>query len=278
MESSLMSALQHRPERLDAVGMGHAVHVLADRVLDAFMRVRNALVGYGVIGIDNRVRLGIFGHEALQRFSVGVLDHLGVNLVRGAVLRADYRHHVHRAAARRRLALGVRHVLALPANIGFVKFDRPVERALAIVRPGFPDAMQHEPCRRLGNAKIAFQLHGRNRLEVCQAKVNSYSPLAQRYFRPLHGRTGLDAEVGAAIRTPIRHLDMRGFAGSNRSAFRAMATIRPDDGFKPRGRRFLGREHVHQLDDGESLAMGFSGCFLRHFRSPFLPLKYREET
>ena len=69
---------------------------------------------------------------------------------------------------------------------------------------------------------------------------------------------------------------MRGFAGADRSAFRAMAAGRPDDRFKPRRRRFLGREHVHQFDDGDPLAMRFSGCLFLHFRSPFLPLRYGE--
>ena len=68
VERSLVSAFQHRPERLDAVGVRHAVDVLGNRVLDALMRVRDAFVGRRVVGVDHSARLGILGDEAVQGY------------------------------------------------------------------------------------------------------------------------------------------------------------------------------------------------------------------
>ena len=271
-----MSAFQHRPERLDAVGVRHAVDVLADRVLHRLVRVGNALVSRCVVGVNRGIRRSIVGDEVLQHALVRTLDHAGVDLVGCPILRADDRHHVHRAAARRRLAFGVRHVLALPADIGFVKLNRPVERPRAIAAPGFPDTVENEPRRRLRYTDVAFQLHRRNRLEGGQAQVDRDPPLPKRDFRPLHGGARLDAEVGPAIRAPIGHLGMAGFTGAERSAFGAVATVRPDHRFKPLRGGFLARKQVHQLDDGKSFAVRFSGCFLRHFRYPFRHFEYRD--
>ena len=277
VERSLVSAFQHRPERLDAVGARHAVDVLGNRVLDALMRVRDAFVGRRVVGVDHSARLGILGDEAVQGILVRALDHAGVDLVGGPILRADHRRHVHRAASGGFGPLGVRLVLALAAKVGLVELYWAVERAFAVtVSPSLTYAVQHEPRRRLGDTDIAFQLHGRDRFKVGQAEVNRNRPLAHRDFRPLHGGARLDAEIGPAIRAPIRHLGMAGFTGAERSAFGAVATVRPDHRFKPRGRRFLGREHVHQLNDGKSFAVGFTRCVFRHFRSPFRHLEYRD--
>ena len=132
VERSLVSAFQHRPERLDAVGVRHAVDVLGNRVLDALMRVRDAFVGRRVVGVDHSARLGILGDEAVQGILVRALDHAGVDLVGGPILRADHRRHVHRAASGGFGPLGVRLVLALAAKVGLVELYWAVERAFAV--------------------------------------------------------------------------------------------------------------------------------------------------
>ena len=250
MEGSLMGALQHRPEGFDAIGVRHAVNVLGDRVLDAFMRVGDALVSRCVVGVNHGVRLGILGHKVLQGILVGVLDYAGVDLVRRPVFRANHRRHVHRATPGGFSPLGVRLVFALSAEITFVKLDRTIERAFAFPAPGFPNALHHEPRRRLRNADVTLQFHGRNRLERGQAQVNGNRPFPHRDFRRLHGGSRLHREVGPAIGAPIGHILVRGFAGTDRAAFGAMAAVRPNHRLEPFGRGFLSREHVHQLDDG----------------------------
>ena len=76
-----------------------------------------------------------------------------------------------------------------------------------------------------------------------------------------------------AARALMGHLLVRGFSGAERTAFRAIATVLLDDRLEPLRRGFLGREHVHQLKDSHPLTVRFAGCFLRHFRSPLLPLE-----
>ena len=54
---ALVAPLEHRPERLDAVGVGHAVYVLANRVLDGLV-VRHPLVD-PCSSVNTRARLAV---------------------------------------------------------------------------------------------------------------------------------------------------------------------------------------------------------------------------
>ena len=82
-----------------------------------------------------------------------------------------------------------------------------------------------------------------------------------------------DAEIGPAIRAPVRHrLGVRDFPCVDRAALSTMATAPPEHVLEPLGGRFLGREHVHQLNESDAFAVGFSGRFLGHFLSPSLRL------
>ena len=67
-----IAALEHAPERLHAIGVGLAAHILADRVLDGLMLERQRLVGTGLVGIDRRVRVRGVLDEA---FSVSLSVH-----------------------------------------------------------------------------------------------------------------------------------------------------------------------------------------------------------
>ena len=54
MIGAVVSALEHRPERLDAVGMGLIADVLADGVLDGLMLEGQAVVALVVVGVNGR--------------------------------------------------------------------------------------------------------------------------------------------------------------------------------------------------------------------------------
>ena len=248
-------------------------------MLDALVLVLDALIGRRVIGVDYGVRLGILSYETLQCALVRALDYLGVNPVGRQVFRADDRHHVHRATARRCLALGVRHVLALPANIGFVEFYRAVKGAFAVAGPCFPNTMQHGPRGGLRHTDIPVELHAGNALEARQAKVYCDDPFAKRDVRARDRRSGANTEIRPAIGAPIGHgLRVRNLAGPGASALPAMAfAVRPYDRLKPIRGGSLGREHVHELDQGKPFTVRFSGCFLHHFKSPFQHHKYRDK-
>ena len=278
VERPVMRSLEHRPERLYSIGVRLTPDIFVDRVIDGLMlEFRHPSVGRRVICVDRRARLGVLADKALQRRAVRPTHDLGPNLVAIAILDADHRRLSDRATALvHRLALAKRHVPALAAEVALVDFNRAVELVVIVFRPGFADTVKHEPRGRLRHADIALQLHGRNRFQAGQAQVDRNGPLAQRDFRPLHGGARLHAEIGAAVRAPVGHLRVAGLAGADRSAFGAMSPVRPNDRLEPLGRSFLGREHVHQINDGHPFAMGFAGCLLRHFHSPFLPLVYRD--
>ena len=258
-------SLYHGPQGLDPVGVGHAVDVLGNRVLDGFVGIGNALIGGCIVCVYHGVRVGHVVHEALQRGPVGGFNDLRCDLVGGTALGPYNRRHVDGTATLKPLALRIRLVLALSTHVCFVKLNRVVERAVAVITaPCFSNARHHEPCGRLGNADVPAQLHRGHGLEVRHAQVDGDGPLAKRDLRPLHRGLGLDREVTPAVAAPVRHVSVTRLARVLRPALRAMATVRPNDGLKPFRRGFFGREHVYHLNDGESFALRLSGGWLRH--------------
>ena len=97
--------------------------------------------------------------------------------------------------------------------------------------------------------RVATSWHA---LEAGEAERDG--PLTQRDFRPLHGRAGLDAEVGASG-APVRHLRYHRTSGS-----------------RPFGQITLSNHSLAVVSSGNmsiswkgnAFAMGFAGGFLRH--------------
>ena len=202
VEGALVSAFQHRPERLDPVGVGHAVDVLADAVLHGFVLERHSLISTVIVGVNRRAFGCMITDETLQCLGICFVNNTGRHHVAVTVFHTNHGGLADCAApgARQLFALCLAHILALAAEIGLIDLYRAVKLASSSsTRPCLPDTVQHEPRRRLRNANVALQLHGRNRLEVCQAEVNRNRPLTHRDFRPLHGGARLDAEIGPAI-------------------------------------------------------------------------------
>ena len=61
----MAASLQHGPERLDSVGVRHAVHILAHTVVDAPM-VRDTSIGSVVFRVDRDVSFGGRCHAAIE--------------------------------------------------------------------------------------------------------------------------------------------------------------------------------------------------------------------
>ena len=85
VKGSFVDAFEHRPERLDPVGVGHAVYVFCDRVLYCLMVEWQALVSAVVIGVDRRAFRRMIADEALQCWGLCVLYDARRNLVAVAV-------------------------------------------------------------------------------------------------------------------------------------------------------------------------------------------------
>ena len=90
VERSLVRPLQHSPERIESVGMGHAVDVFGDLVLDAFVRVRDAFISWRAVSVDDRIRFGMFRNETLHCLGVGAFNHPCADLIAFAALRTNH--------------------------------------------------------------------------------------------------------------------------------------------------------------------------------------------
>ena len=67
VESSNVAALQESPKGLDAIGMCHIAHVLADRVFDGFMLIfSHALVCLVTVRVDRRAGFDLGAYCAFQ--------------------------------------------------------------------------------------------------------------------------------------------------------------------------------------------------------------------
>ncbi len=109
-------ALQQCPERLDAVGMGLASHILAGAVAHALVAVLgHALAGPGLIGEHLSASLHLLVDKALKGATVSPSHAVGHHLACGAVLGPCHRGLARWPPALLLLAPGMGHVLALPA-------------------------------------------------------------------------------------------------------------------------------------------------------------------
>ena len=262
MKGSGMRPLEHGPEGLYAVGVSLASNVLSNRVPDRFV-IRQDVVGESVIRIDLGVRsFGVLHDEAAQRLALGVGDNCGLDLVGRPVLDPSHGHLTHRPTARKSLSLFGAHIPAFSPDIGFVNFDRASERRGAIrTGPGFADAMQHEPRRRLPYSDIPAQLLARNALEAGNFQVDSHDPLAEIDVAMGERRSGSDAEVFAAVPAMVRHgLSVRHVMGVVAPTVAAIPVTAPEGVLEPLCGRILIGKHIHQLHNREAFSMGFTVC------------------
>ena len=237
-------------------------------MLDRLMVPWEPLVGARLVRVDLRLGVRVLDHEALEGGLGGIGHHLGGDMVGVAVLDANHGRLPHRAPA----GVGqlgtsrVAHVLALAAHVRLIGLDRPLERnpVARLRHPRFADAMEHEPSGLLADLEVSVQFHGRDGLEAGEAQVDGYGPLAKRNVRARERGARLDREVTSAVRTPVRHRLVAGLAGARTAALPAASTVRPDHGLDPFPCRVFAREHVHDFDEAEPVAVSLSGCLVCH--------------
>ena len=97
----------------------------------------------------------------------------------------------------------------LASHVGLVHFDWPIKGTVIVaVVECLANALEHVPGGFLRDPDLQVQLHAGDALEAGQVQVDGVHPLAERQLRILQQRTGLDAEVGPAVRAPVGHLGM----------------------------------------------------------------------
>ena len=90
VERAFVGALEHRPERLNAIRMGHAVHVLTDAVTDALVLKGHALVGRCIVCVNLGIGRGVLGDKSLQSPSIRIGNNLCCYLIAVTVLHSNH--------------------------------------------------------------------------------------------------------------------------------------------------------------------------------------------
>ena len=259
VEDPTLRSFQQAPEGLNAVRVGLAPDILANRVLDRFV-VRQGMVGQGVIGVDLGPRLHVFHDEAAHGLALGVGDNLSLDAVGGPVFHSGHGCLTYGTSACQGLPLLVVLVLPFATHVGLVNLDRTGERSTVFSPgPSLPDAVEHEPGGGLADADITVELHAGNALEAGQFQVDGNGPFAQGNLGVSQCRPGSDAKVLPAVGAPVRHgFSVGSLFGPHASTMAAAPIPVPELIFKPFGRsRFIG-EHFQQLNDRNALSVCFS--------------------
>ena len=104
-----------------------------------------------------------------------------------------------------------------------------------------------------------MQFHARDALEAGREQVDGHGPGAVAELGAMHQGAGLGREVLAALAAAVGlGLDVGGAAG------RTAQAVRPEDRRELALGAVVVREQVHQLEQGDALAMGSAGASLRH--------------
>ena len=77
-----VSAFQHRPERLDAIGMSLSSNVFADAMLHRLVGLPQIVVSRQLVGVHRRSRPDVLVQLTLYLFLLGIVDGLRVHGVR----------------------------------------------------------------------------------------------------------------------------------------------------------------------------------------------------
>ena len=179
---SVQSALEARPEVLNSIGVDVAANI-AVNVIDYLMHVRASNEGIGGVFIGDEVSasLHIVEKRGFHGRAFAIPDNASANLA------APLQHSHHDSLA---IASGVVqpldplalvHVLYLAAYKGLIALYGAIaaEHIAVSITHGYTDAVQHEPCTLLGDAKIAGYLVGGNAVLAVGEHPGSHQPLVQ---------------------------------------------------------------------------------------------------
>ena len=120
---AVIAPLEHRPEGFDPVGVGHAVHILADTVLDGLMLERHPPIPAVIVCVDCRPLGSVIADKLLKRPGVRPAYHGGIHAVGLAVLGAHNDRLADTTPAGAELLVSVL-VLLLAADASLIDFNR----------------------------------------------------------------------------------------------------------------------------------------------------------
>ena len=157
MIRAVIPTLEQGPERLDAIGMCHGIHVFAHRMFHGCVLERQSIMRAGIIRIHGRPRTDSLDHELLQRGAIGTRHHGCTHAIGRPIFQADHRRLAHDATPGVPSRAGVLGRL-LATHLGLVHFHRSRVRVTSIF-PGASDSMRQVPGGLPGHAQIPMQFH-----------------------------------------------------------------------------------------------------------------------
>lgn len=213
MERADDTALNHRPETFDGVGMNRADHIFPVGVIDHAMpetRIE-AMIGRVVIGRKQTDSVGYgLRDELLDGFGIGMFDHLGDHASFAAHGPDDWGFAMR--PARPIPALVFMLVLPLAADVRFINFDESDQLAELNIPKASADSMAHGPSGAVRpGSDCTMDLQSRHALFACQHHVNHTEPRAKRIIGVLEDRPDKDGEA-VAVRGTVMALPVVGAA------------------------------------------------------------------
>ena len=254
------SALQERPERINAGSVNLAAHVFALSVSYGFVVVIfvQQPIAAVFVGRDQRnvIRNGR-AHKTVKGLSVGILDHLRDN----HALASDSADHGNLASSTALIKpLVFVFVFLSAANEGFVNFDFASKRCDKITLHGRTPAHAHIPASVVVGAGIfakndAVNLQCADALLADQHQIANLKPKFQRLFGVLkncmgeHGKTIAVSSAAIFILAEPMKRSSRKRIDVGIAATRASRAIRPAHfGQELAARKFVGELSVEGID------------------------------
>jgi len=241
------AALENRENAFNSIG-GHVVsHILSSAMIDNIMakaRAANAHICTSFVGMQARSDFNMLVNNGLNCFFICALYR---RCNRSAAALAHPKNGRFADCAATHLELLVFVLVGFDtAYECLINFDNAA-KLLEVWPARFPDAMQHEPSRRLPDANLFRQLQARDALAGREKQIHCINPFMQWNVRALEYRAGAHRKVFLALIAAIEAV-LACRDPLAKAAYRAFWAFRPKVLFKVDARRLLIREHLEQFE------------------------------
>jgi len=201
---SLQLALEQAPEVFETIGVNLSVNVLFGMVDHLMLEtmILESLIGHERVGVDRATGLDVSANIGLQGMFLAIANDSGANLATTLQNAHDGGLVFGASLSNPALALISVHEASRTANESFVYFNLAIgttefeERAILHCQT---NAVEHEPCALLSDAKSATNLIGTDAVLAIGNHPNSDEPLVQTNRRILENSPDLHAKLALGM-------------------------------------------------------------------------------
>jgi hypothetical protein len=195
---AVQAAFKRAPEILHRVGVDVAVHILDSMVNNSVLEVSlQTIVGQKFVTEDRGASLNALTNDALKLLLPASLNMVNYNLA-ATLDHSKYNFFAIRATTLDFLrTLSFVHIAGLAADESLIDFDFASELVKTHVLHRKTDAVKHEPCGLLSNAKIPMDFVGTDSVLAADQHPCGAEPLFERDRGILENGSGLESERGA---------------------------------------------------------------------------------